>query len=183
MHKTYTRFWWLFVFRGIIAVLFGLAAILLPGITLDILVLLIGAFFFVDGIMSIVTSFGSRRVEQRWWLSLLEGIAGVLIGVITFFMPGITLVAVILMIAAWALITGVFEILAAVRLRKVITGEWFLALSGIISIIFGVVLLVTPGVGAVALVWILGMYALFFGILLLFLGFKLKKVLQAGNGF
>jgi len=181
MQITYARFWWSFVFRGIIAVLFGLAAILLPGITLDILVLLVGAFFFVDGLMSIVSSFGSMNNEERWWLSLLEGLAGVLIGVITFLWPGVTLVAVVLMIAAWALITGFFEIMAAIRLRRVISGEWFLAGSGMISILFGLVLLVNPGVGAVALVWILGIYAVFFGILLLFLGFKLKRVLQRGQ--
>lgn len=177
MLQTYSKFWWLFIFRGIIAVLFGLAAILLPSITLKLLVLLVGAFFFADGVLAIVGSFGTRRVEERWWVSLLEGTAGVLIGILAIIWPGTTLVAIVFMIAAWALVTGVFEIVAAIRLRKVITGEWFLGLGGIISVLFGLLLFASPGTGAVTLVWILGAYAIFFGILLLLLGFKLKKLL------
>ena len=179
MLQNYTKSWWLFIFRGIVAVLFGLAAILLPGITLELLVLLVGAFFFVDGVLAIVGSFGTRKVEERWWVSLLEGIAGVLIGILAIIWPGTTLVAIVFIIAAWALVTGVFEIVAAIRLRKVIKGEWFLGLGGIISVLFGLLLFVSPGTGAVTLVWILGAYAIFFGILLLLLGFKMKKLLQS----
>lgn len=181
MLQTYSKYWWLFISRGIIAVLFGLAAILLPGITLQLLVLLVGAFFFADGVLAIVGSFGTRRVEEHWWVSLLEGVAGILIGILAIVWPGTTLVAIVLLIAAWALVTGIFEIIAAVRLRKVIIGEWFLGLGGIISVLFGLLLFVSPGTGAVALVWILGGYAIFFGILLLLLGFKLKKLLQSGQ--
>lgn len=182
MDRTYVRYWWSFFFRGIIAILFGLAAIIVPGITLDFLVLLVGAFFFVDGILSMVASFGTRRVEKRWWIALLEGIAGVAIGILTILWPQITLVAMILLIAGWALITGIFEIAAAFRLRKVISGEWFLGLSGVVSIVFGLLLLGRPGFGAVALVWVLGVYAILFGILLLFLGFKMRKFLRSDEG-
>jgi len=175
MARMQPLYWWSFFSRGIIAVLFGLVAIFLPGITLDILVLLVGAFFFVDGILSIIGSFGNRMVENRWWLSLLEGIAGVLVGILTIIWPAVTLVAIILMIAVWALITGVVEVVAAIRLRRFIINEWFLALCGILSILFGIVLLFNPGVGAITLVWILGTYAIFFGILLLSLGLKLKR--------
>jgi len=175
MLETYSRYWLSFVSRGFIAVLFGLVALLLPGVTLDILVLLVGAFFFMDGILSIISFFRTDRKVQHWWLSLFEGLAGVLIGIMTFLWPGITLVAVIFIIAFWALITGILELWAAIRLRRVISGEWFLGLSGLISVLFGIVLLARPGLGAVALAWLLGIYAIFFGILLLFLGVKLKK--------
>jgi uncharacterized membrane protein HdeD (DUF308 family) len=181
MRQTYPKYWWLFISRGIIAILFGLAAILLPGITLELLVLLVGAFFFADGVLALVGSFGTRRVEEHWWVSLLEGITGILIGILAIIWPGTTLVAIVFLIAAWAFMTGVFEIVAAIRLRKVVIGEWFLGLGGIISVLFGLFLFVSPGTGAVTLVWILGAYAIFFGILLLLLGFKLKKFLQSGQ--
>ena len=177
MHHPHSRIWWSFFFRGVIAVLFGLTALLLPTVTIEILVILVGAFFFADGVLSIIGSFASKEVEVSWWVSLLEGLAGVAIGILTFIWPSATLVAIILLIAIWALLTGVLEIIAAVRLRKLIRGEWFLGLSGMISILFGSILLARPEVGAVALVWIIGAYAIFFGILMIFLGFKLKKPL------
>lgn len=179
MLQTYSRSWWLFISRGIVAVLFGLAAILFPGITLNLLVLLVGAFFFADGVLAIVSSLGTRRVVGHWWVSLLEGVAGVLIGVLAVIWPGTTLIAMVYMIAAWATVTGFFEIVAAVHLRRIISGEWFLGLGGVISLLFGFLLFVSPGTGAVTLVWILGAYAIFFGILLLLLGFKLKKFLPS----
>ncbi len=182
MLQTYSRSWWLFVSRGIVAVLFGLAAIVFPGITLNLLVLLVGAFFFADGVLAIVSSLGTRQVAGRWWISLLEGGAGVLIGILAIIWPGTTLVAMVYLIAAWALVTGIFEIAAAVHLRQVITGEWFLGLGGIISVLFGFLLFASPGTGALTLVWILGAYAIFFGILLLLLGFKLKKLLHSERG-
>lgn len=152
MQRDYAQIWWSFFFRGVLAILMGLAALVLPGITLEVLVILVGAFFFVDGVLSIIASFGTRRVEARWWVPLLEGLAGVVIGILTIIWPGMTLLAIILLIAAWALITGVFEIAAAIRLRKLIRGEWFLGLCGIISILFGLILLASPRVGALALV-------------------------------
>lgn len=177
MHPPHSRIWWSFFFRGVIAILFGLTALLLPTVTIEILVILVGAFFFADGVLSIIGSFASKEVETSWWVSLLEGLAGISIGILTFIWPSATLVAIILLIAIWALLTGALEIIAAIRLRKHIRGEWFLGLSGIISILFGSILLARPGVGAVALVWIIGAYAIFFGILMIFLGFKLKKPL------
>jgi len=178
MRQTYTSYWWLFYSRGFIAVLFGLAALLLPGLTLNILVLLVGAFFFADGVMALIGAFGSRRVEEHWWAALFEGIAGVLIGLMAIVWPGATLGAMIYLIAAWAVITGVFEIVGAFRLRRTIANEWILALCGIVSILFGLLLFVSPGAGAVTIAWILGAYAIFFGLLLLGLGYKLKKYLR-----
>lgn len=180
MYRPYARIWWSFFFRGVIAILFGLTALLLPAVTIDILIILIGAFFFADGLLSIFAAFGSKGAGTSWWISLLEGLAGILVGVLTFFWPGATLMAMILLIAFWALLTGILEIIAAIRLRKAISDEWFLALSGAISILFGLILVISPGVGAVALVWIIGAYAIFFGMLMVFLGFKLKK-LARGN--
>ncbi|MCB2184308.1 MAG: HdeD family acid-resistance protein [Desulfobulbaceae bacterium] len=175
MYGNYGKFWWSFFIRGVIAVVFGLAALLLPGITIDVLMLLVGAFIVADGVFSIISSAGNRAVESQWWVLLLEGLTGLFIGLFTFIRPDVTLALIIILLAVWAFITGVIEIVAAIRLRKVISNEWFLALSGFLSLVFGSILLGRPDLGAVALVWLIGIYALFFGILLIFLGFKLKK--------
>lgn len=176
MEKVLSKFWWSFVVRGGIAILFGIVAILLPDITLEILAILIGAFFLVDGIFSIIASFGAKSTGERWWGFVLEGLAGVAIGVLTFIWPGMTILALVLLIAAWAFLTGVFEIAAAIKLRQVMRNEWLLALTGVISIIFSILLIISPKAGAVVLVWLLGGYAILFGILLIFLGRKLKRV-------
>jgi len=182
MSKTFTGCWWSFLSRGIIAILFGVAAILQQGIALELLVLLVAAFFFVDGVLSIVASCGASEAESRWWISLLEGPARITIGIIMAALwPQVTVAAMIGMIAAWALITGGLEIDAAIRLRRVIEGEWFLGFCGTISILFGLILVVSPRIGAVALVWILGAYGIFFGVFLISLGFKLKKEFPPGR--
>ncbi len=176
MEKVLARYWWSFYIRGIIAIIIGLIAIFLPGITLEILAVLIGAFFLVDGIFSIAASFGSKSSGQRWWIFILEGVAGIVIGVLTFIWPQVTILALVLLIAAWALITGILEIIASFKLRKLIENEWLLALSGILSILFALILLISPGAGAVVIIWLSGVYAIFFGLLLIFLGRKLKRV-------
>lgn len=176
MEKVLARYWWSFYARGIIALLIGLIAIFLPEITLGILAILIGAFFLVDGIFSIAVSFGSKSSGERWWIFVVEGIVGVAIGVLTFFWPRVTIMALVLLVSAWAFITGVLEIIASVKLRKLIENEWLLTLTGIISILFALALLISPETGAVVLVWLLGLYAVFFGILLIFLGRKLKTI-------
>jgi uncharacterized membrane protein HdeD (DUF308 family) len=167
--------WWLVLLRGVAGILFGIITFVAPGISLAALVLLFGAYAFADGVLAIATAI-RRRSADRWWLLLLEGIAGIAAGVVTLLWPGITALALLYLIAAWALVTGVFEIAAAIRLRKVITGEWLLALSGILSIGLGVLLVLAPGPGALALVIWIGAYAFVFGILLVALGFRLRSV-------
>ena len=169
------RNWWAVLLRGIAAVLFGIFTFFAPGISLAALVLVYGAYALVDGVFSIVSAIRRRGSTDRWWVLLLSGIAGIAAGLITLFWPGITAIALLYLIAAWALVTGLMEIIAAVRLRKVITGEWLLALSGILSIALGVVLALFPAPGALAVVLWIGAYAIVFGSVLIALSFRLRS--------
>jgi uncharacterized membrane protein HdeD (DUF308 family) len=167
--------WWALVLRGVLNILFGIAAFIWPGMTFAALALLYGAFALVDGCFAIAAAVvGSPRV-MPWWALLVEGILGIGVGVITFFWPGITVLALLLMIAAWAVTTGIFEIVAAIRLRKEIRGEWLLALSGALSIALGIALVAYPGAGIVAVTWMIGAYAITFGVLFIALGFRLRS--------
>jgi len=168
------RNWWALALRGLLAVVFGLLAFALPGLTLAALVILFGAYALVDGIFALVAAVRAAEAHERWWLFVLEGIAGIAAGLITFAWPGITALVLLYLIAWWAIITGIFEIAAAIRLRKEITGEFWLALGGAASVIFGLILLFRPGVGALAVIWLIGTYALVFGLLLVMLGFRLR---------
>jgi uncharacterized membrane protein HdeD (DUF308 family) len=168
-----TRNWWAVALRGLAGILFGIITFVRPGISLAALVLLFGAYAFADGVLSIVSAV-RRRGADRWWLLLLHGIVGIGAGIVTWLWPGITALALVAVIAAWALMGGALQVAAAIRLRKVITGEWLLALGGVLSIALGVMLLVFPGPGALALVIWIGAYAFVFGIVLLVLGFRLR---------
>jgi uncharacterized membrane protein HdeD (DUF308 family) len=172
------RNWWALVLRGFFDVLFGITAFVWPGITLAVLVLLYGAFALVDGSFAIAAVLVGRTRGMPSWALLVEGLAGIAVGAITFFWPGITQLALLFLIAAWAVITGVFEIVAAVRLRKEIRGEWLLALSGVLSVAVGVALVVNPGAGLLAISWMIGTYAIIFGVLFIVLGFRLRSWLQ-----
>jgi len=156
------------------AILFGIAAFVWPGITLVALVLLFGAYALVDGIFAVIAGVAARREQERWWMMILEGVAGIVIGVLTFLYPGITALVLLYFIAAWSIVTGAFEIAAAIRLRREIEGEWLLGLAGFASLLFGVLLVILPGPGALALIWLIGSYALIFGVLMLILAFRLR---------
>ena len=159
---------------GLYAVLFGLAAFVRPDITVAELVLLFGAYALFDGIFAIVAALRAAERHTQWWPLVLEGVAGIAAGVVTFMWPGITALALLYLIAAWAIATGVFETIAAIWLRRVIEGEWLLGLGGIASVVFGLILALFPAVGAVGVVWIVAAYALVFGILLIALGVRLR---------
>ncbi len=185
MLEKITQNWWMYALRGLVAVIFGIVALTWPGQTLQALVLVFGAFALVDGTINVFAGLSSAPFFDRWWAVLLVGVAGVVIGVLTFFWPSITAFVLLYFIAAWALITGIFEIVAAIQLRSVITGEWALILSGMLSILLGVLMFAFPGAGAVSLVWLIGIYAIFFGIALLIFAFRLRslwhKVETAGS--
>src|SRR5512139_3036178 len=155
MIEKFTSNWWMFAVRGVAAVIFGVLALIWPGQTLQALVLVFGAFALVDGIFAVFAGIAARGTFDRWWAVLLEGIAGVVIGLLTFFWPNITALVLLYFIAAWALITGIFEIVTAIQLRRVIKNEWMYILGGLLSIIFGILLLVFPGAGALSLVWLI----------------------------
>jgi uncharacterized membrane protein HdeD (DUF308 family) len=176
MLEKITRNWWLYAVRGGVAILFGILALIWPKETILALVLLFGAYALLDGVFSVFAGIASYRYFKHWWAVLLEGVAGILVGVLTFFWPNITALVLLYFIAAWALITGIFEIVAAIQLRRVITGEWALILSGLLSMILGVLLLVFPGAGAVSVVWLIGIYAILFGITLIILAFRLLSL-------
>jgi uncharacterized membrane protein HdeD (DUF308 family) len=172
---TLTRNWWIVTLRGVVAVLFGILTFIAPGISLVALVLAFGAYAFADGVLALVTVIRRRRETDRWWMLLLEGVAGIAAGVVTFLWPGMTALALLYVIAAWALVTGAMEIAAAIRLRKVIRREWLLLLAGIASIVVGVLLVIFPGPGALALVLWIGAYALVFGALMIAMGIRLRS--------
>jgi uncharacterized membrane protein HdeD (DUF308 family) len=168
------RNWWSLVLRGAVAIVFGIITFAWPGITLAALVLLFGAYALIDGVVSLIGIFHGSRENERWWALLLEGLTGIGAGLVTFFWPGITALALVFVIAAWAFVTGIFEIVAAIRLRHVITGEWVLVLSGILSVILGVLFAAIPIVGALAIAMTVGIYAVIFGVLMVSLGFRLR---------
>jgi len=168
------RNWWALALRGVFAIIFGLIAWLRPGITLYALVLLFGAYSFVDGIFGVAAAVRAAERHTRWGWLLVEGIAGIVTGIIAFVVPGITALVLLYLIAAWALVTGVLELIAGFQLRGHLANEWLLLLGGAASIIFGVILIVHPGAGALALIWLIGSYAIIFGILILWLAFRLR---------
>jgi uncharacterized membrane protein HdeD (DUF308 family) len=170
------RYWWVLLVRGFLAILFGVLAFAWPAITLTSLVLLFGAYVFVSGAFLVFNALGSRKEKEDWWLLLIEGLLGIVIGVMTAFAPGITGFALLFFIAAWALAVGILEIIAAIRLRKVVTGEWWLAVGGVISIVFALLLMRFPAAGAMGLVWLIASYACVFGAIMIVLGFKVHKL-------
>jgi uncharacterized membrane protein HdeD (DUF308 family) len=171
-----TQKWWAVALRGLLALVFGVLVFFWPGISLMALVILFGAYVLTDGIFTIVTAIGKAAERQKpWWPMLLEGIVGIVGGVLTFYWPGITALVLLWLIGAWAIITDAFEIFQAIQLRKEIEGEWLLLLGGIAPVVFGVLVGIFPGAGALAIVWLIGSYSMAFGILLLVLAFRLQR--------
>ena len=169
------RYWWALALRGVLAVLFGLLAFFIPGITLLSLVLLFGAYVFLDGIFDLVAA---ARSPGHHWALVLEGIIGIIAGILTFLWPGITAMVLLYLIAFWAIFTGVLEIIAGIRLRQVLSDEIWLILMGVLSLLFGLFILIFPSAGALAVVYWIGAYALLFGIMLLALAFRLRSFRQ-----
>lgn len=171
--------WWLITLRGALAVVFGFLAIVWPGITVLALVLLWGAYTLVDGVASVAIGLSSRSApaEHRWTYGLL-GVLGIAAGVLTFLWPEITAIVLLLIIALWALVAGVLQIAAAIRLRKVIDNEWFLGLTGAVCVVLGVLLIVQPAEGAIGLVIAIATFAIVWGVSLILLGLRLRKVGQ-----
>jgi uncharacterized membrane protein HdeD (DUF308 family) len=174
MRKALSSSWWWLVVRGIAAIAFGILAIAWPGVTLLLLLALFAAYAIVTGGVAIIGALQNRD-DRGWWLVLLLGIISVAAGVIAIFYPGITALALIIVIGVNAIFSGVLDIAMAIRLRKEIEGEWLLGLAGLVSILFGVFVIMLPGAGALALVWLISVYAIATGILFIILGFKLRS--------
>ena len=171
---TFRLNWWLLALRGLVAVLFGVLAFMWPGATLITLVWLFGAFALVNGILSLVLAAKTKGYPKVSSL-IFGGLLGILAGLLAFVMPGITALGLLILIAAWAIVTGIMELVAAVRLRKIINNEWLLVLAGIASVAFGVILLFQPAAGALVLIWWIGAWALLSGILLMILAFRMRN--------
>jgi uncharacterized membrane protein HdeD (DUF308 family) len=173
--KSLAENWWAIALRGVAAIIFGVLTFVLPALSLFALILMFGAYAIVEGIFNIIAAARSRPGEGPRWLLLLEGLVSIAAGIVTFALPGLTALVLVYVIAAWAMATGVLEIIAAVRVRKQITGEVWWILSGILSVVFGVLLMIAPGAGALALVLWIGAYAVIFGALLVGLAFRLRR--------
>ena len=182
-----TRFaqnWWTFALRGVFALLFGILAFVAPGATLTTLVYVFGFYAILNGVFALYAAWNLRSYD-RWWVLLLEGLLGIAAGVIAFFYPGATALAFLSIIAAWAILTGILQIVAAIQLRKEIENEWSLGLGGLASVVFGVLLVVWPRSGLVTISWIVGIYAIAFGVMLIMLGSRLRglnKTIQQKAG-
>jgi uncharacterized membrane protein HdeD (DUF308 family) len=177
MLERLTGHWWLVALRGLLAILFGVIALAWPRITIAALVLVFGIYALVDGVAALYSAVTRRNLAgaDRGWL-VLQGVLGIIVGVMVFVWPGITALILLVLIAAWALVTGVLQIMAAITLRREIRNEWLLLIGGILSIIAGIILIVRPGVGALALILVIGIYAILYGIAQLVLGFRLRAI-------
>jgi len=167
--------WWLLLLRGIAAIVFGVLAFVWPGLTLVTLILFYGAFALVDGVIALVAAFtGGAKPLPTWWL-VIVGLLGIAAGIATFAMPGITAIVLILFMGGWALAHGILEIIGAIRLRKEIDNEWMLIFSGVVSVLFGLIVLIAPGAGALGLIWAIAAYSIVFGISFVALALRLRN--------
>ncbi|TNE55521.1 MAG: HdeD family acid-resistance protein [Bacteroidetes bacterium] len=173
------KHWWVLVVRGLVSLIFAATAFLIPELTFAILVTLIGIFLLADGILATYSGWRLKGEDNDWWVAVLEGLIGVGLGIASLAYPDITAALLVLFIALWCLLTGAFEIALAIRIRKEIQDEWQLAFAGIISIALGVLMLVQPSAGAISIAWWVGFYAMFFGLLLIGLGIRLRRWLPS----
>ncbi len=166
--------WWLFTLRGVVAILFGLGALVWPDATLLVLILLWGAYTFLDGVTTLYATVTHKEWPARWALGLI-GVLGVVTGLVALFWPGITATALLLLIAAWALVTGVLQIVDAIRLRKVLANEWFYVVTGALTTLLGIILIVNPAAGATAFVVTIGVFAVLWGVVLVLFSLRLRQ--------
>lgn len=175
MNRFFSEFWWLFLLRGIFGVILGLLALFMPGVTFTTLIIFLGAYLLIDGIFSIIAAVKARKTLDAWGWYLASGILSLLVGILTFKNPFATGLALLYLIAFWVIVAGLIEIVMAIRLRKEIKGEGWYIVGGLLTIAFGVLILVNPIAGALTLTMIFGVYALILGIMLIYLAIKLKQ--------
>lgn len=177
MLRTLTQNWWLIVLRGVLSVLFGVVTFVWPSTALTALIIVFGAYALADGAIAIATGIAGTGASggTRWFL-VLGGLAGIIVGVVTFFYPGLTALSLLYFIAAWAIITGIFEVVVAIQLRQEITNEWSLIIAGLLSVVFGVLISIFPQDGALSILWLIGIYAVIYGVAIVALGFRVKNL-------
>ena len=173
MHQLLSENWWVVAIRGMLGIGFGLVMLVLPGVTFEILVLSFGIYALLDGIFTLGSAFRRSNPRKRWWALIFEGLLNLVAGVLTFLIPAVSAQFIVVLIAVWAVTTGVSEIGAAIRLRREIVGEWLLGLGGILSVIFGALMFVASGFEAIVAIVLVGCYAIVFGLVVLLLGLRL----------
>ena len=176
MLQRLTRYWWLIALRGLISLIFAAIAFINPTLAFEALIFALGIFLLVDGATAIFLGIRMRGHDDDWWTILLEGALGAGLGLLALINPGLTAAGLVLVLAVWFLVTGVFEIATAIKLREEINNEWLLGLAGVVSIALGVLMIVNPNAGAVSIMWWLGFYAAAFGFLLIGLGLRMRSI-------
>ena len=169
------RNWWMLALRGVLAIIFGLIALFAPGIALLAFVYVFAAYALIDGIMAVYIAIRERGSLSRWGWVLFEGILGIIAGIVAFVYPGLTALVLLYIVAIWAVVTGIMEIVTAIAIRGFVAREWALGLAGILSIIFGIVLFIFPGAGLLSILWLVGIYGIVFGILFIVRAFQLRS--------
>jgi uncharacterized membrane protein HdeD (DUF308 family) len=175
------RYWWVFILRGVLAIAFGVVAFISPPTTIAVLVFFFGVWALVDGAFHIAGAIRDRSQNRSFWLAVLEGIVSIIAGALALAFPVLAAASLLLLISAWSIITGVIEIVMAIRLREQMTGELWLAIAGVLSIVFGVLLFLFPTTGAITIVWIIGAFAIAFGISMIALGWRLRGIHQRAS--
>jgi uncharacterized membrane protein HdeD (DUF308 family) len=173
--------WWVLALRGFVAILFGLAALFWPGLILAVLIVLFGAYALVDGVLAVIAAFRSSGRGMRRPLLLIEGAIGILFGILALFWPGLTALALIYIVAFWAILSGIARIVMAIMLRREIENEWTIALSGVLSVILGILLIIVPSAGLLAYTWLIGLLALVVGIALIYYAFRVRGQRRSGS--
>jgi uncharacterized membrane protein HdeD (DUF308 family) len=175
LSKMFQRMWWVLLLRGVIGVLFGIAVLAMPGIALASLILVFGAFLIVEGAFTAVQAIAGRRGTPHWGLVLVEGLIALALGVLVLRAPGLASLTLLYFIATWAVVSGLMRFVLAIALRKEIKGEFWLALSGGASVLFGLIMFARPGAGALALLWLIGLWSIFTGIAMVILAFRARR--------
>lgn len=170
-----SRNWWLFSLRGVAAILFGILIILWPNTTRTFLILIFGAYALAHGFLAVYHAL-TANAGERWWWDLIEGLVSIAVALLTFILPGVTAISLVYMIAAWAILTGILEILVANEFRREISNEWLPMLSGIVSVFFGVLVFLFPSAGALGAIWLITVYAVILGVLLLALSLRIRSL-------
>ncbi len=169
------RHWWMLALRGLLAIIFGLIAIFFPHIALLAFIYVFGAYALIDGIIAVIVSLRERGSLNRWGWLLFEGILSIIAGLVAFALPSLTALVLLYLVAAWAIATGVLEIIAGLAIRTFEAREWLLILAGILSVVFGILLIRFPGAGLLSLLWLVGIYAILFGIFFIIRAFQLRS--------
>lgn len=169
------QLWWAFILRGVLGIVFGVAVILFPGIGLVVVVALFAAWALIGGVSSLVGAWRSRG-QKDWWVGVLEGLAGIVAGIVAILLPAAAALALLFVVAAWAIVTGVLQIWMAIRLREQISGELWMGLSGVIAILFGLLLIISPGTGILSVLVLVGIFSILMGIAMVLLGWRLRGI-------